>query len=133
MVVTPLLECVAYRFLFLSGTVGRNLKLRTHLSLVPLQRMPESKFYSTLIEYDIKFIVTLRKCGLHQFQSEILEDYPSFPTAISLLKPPGNFMYLRFYTSTKYEYYIRACSCVSYHSSNREKIFHNTGIARSLT
>jgi len=52
-VVTPLLECSAYRFFFLRLIIGRNLKLRTHLSPVPLQRMRESKFKSTIIAYDI--------------------------------------------------------------------------------
>jgi len=108
------------------------LKLTTHLSPEQLQRMRESKFYSTLIEYDILFIVTLRKCGLHQFQAEILEDYPSVSTLFSPLKPPGNFMYPTFYKSTKYSYCIRAYLCVSFESKNRQNIFPNTAIARSF-
>jgi hypothetical protein len=57
------------------------------------------------------------------FQAEILEDWLSIPTVISPLKPPGNFMCLKFYTSTKYKYCIRTYLCVSYDVQNKEIIF----------
>jgi hypothetical protein len=58
-----------------------------------------------------------------EFQAEILEDSPSISTVISPLRPPGNFMYLTFYTSTKYKYYIGAYLFVLYDFHNKEKIF----------
>jgi hypothetical protein len=61
-----------------------------------------------------------------------MEDCPSVPTVISPLRPPGNFMYLMFYTSAKYKYYIRAYLCVSYDFQNEENIIPYTAIARSL-
>jgi len=57
------------------------------------------------------------------FQDEILEDWRSIPTVISPLNPPGNFMWLKYFTYTKYKYYIRAYWWVSYDFQNKDKIF----------
>jgi len=42
---------------------------------------------------------------------------------ISPLNPPGNFMWLKYFTYTKYKYYIRAYWWVSYDFQNKDKIF----------
>jgi len=87
---------------------------------------------STVINYDIYFVVALRQSCLHQVQAVILEDCPSVLTVISLLKPRGNFMYRRFCTTKEYKYCIRAYLCVSYDSHDTKKIFPYTAIAGSL-
>jgi hypothetical protein len=51
-----------------------------------------------------------------------MEDCPSFPTVFIPLKPCGNFMYLTFYTSTKYKYCITTYLCVADDSQSKEKI-----------
>ena len=47
-------------------------------------------------------MLVLRKSDLHQFQAVIFEDFSSVQTVISPLRSRGNFMYLTFFTSTKY-------------------------------
>jgi len=69
--------------------------------------------------YGIYFVVTLRQFDLHQFQALILEECPSVPTVISPVWPRGNFMYLKFYTPTKYKYCIAVYLCVSYDYQNK--------------
>jgi hypothetical protein len=52
--------------------------------------------YSTVINYDICFIVAMRPSDLHQFQAVIHEACPSISTVICPSRPHGNFMYLKF-------------------------------------
>jgi len=131
-----------YFFLFLlygsshhasnSERTGRQkLNLTAHLLLVPSQKMRGGTplLKTNGIRY---FIVALRKSGLHQFRSVILEVFPSVPTVISPLNPRGDFMYHDVYTPKKCTYCITAYLCVSYDSQNREKIFPYTAIAGAL-
>ena len=57
--------------------------------------------------YRIRYLIycDTEKMWPAEFQAETMEDSPSVPTVISPLKPPGNFVYITFYTSTKYKYY----------------------------
>jgi hypothetical protein len=97
----------------------RNLKLAEHLYPVSSQRMCVEAYLCS--NYDTYFVVALRHSCLYQVQTVILEDCPSVPTVISPLKPRGNFMYRRFYTSKEYKYCITAYLCVSYESHNKKK------------
>ena len=126
LVVTSCLEFSAYRWFFLWGNILRKLKLTAQLHLVPSHERRGGKLQLHNIQLQYYFIATLRQSDLHQFQAVILEDCPSVPTGISPLRPRGNFMYLKFYTSTKYKYCITACLCVPYDYQNREKIFPYT-------
>jgi hypothetical protein len=55
----------------------------------------EVYLFSILMNYEVYFIVALRHSGQLQVQAV----FPSVPTAISHLKPCGNFMDHRFYKS----------------------------------
>jgi hypothetical protein len=86
-----------------------------------------------VINYDIFSILALGHSGLHLFQAVILEEFPSVPTVISPLKPRGNFMYVHdVFTAKYYKYYIIGYLCVSYDSSNKNKIFPYAAIAGSF-
>ena len=72
---------------FLCGNIRRTFNLTADLHLVPGRERVEVYIYSTTINYDIYFIVTLRKFGLHHFKLVIMEGFPFDSTVISPLKP----------------------------------------------
>ena len=103
LVVRPGLEFSAYWWFLPWQNIRQKLKLTAHLHLVPWQRMRGGISLLHSNNYGIYFVVTLKQFDLHQFQAITLEDFPSVPTVISLLRPRGNFMYRKFYTFTKYK------------------------------
>jgi hypothetical protein len=103
----PRMHCIPVVF-FVRRIICRNLRLIDHLSLVSSQRMLAgmSVLHSNRI-LNVSYRNTEKKWPA-AFQAEILEDWSSIPTLISFLKLPGNFIYLKFCTSTKHKYCIRA-------------------------
>jgi hypothetical protein len=126
MVVTPCLNCIAYQWFFVRRIICRNLKLIDHLSLASSQRMLAgmSVLHSNRIR-NVSYRNTEKKWPA-AFQAKILEDWSSIRTVISFLKLPENFIYLKFCTSKKYKYCIRAHLCVSYDFQNKKNFlpFH---------
>jgi hypothetical protein len=120
-----------YRWSFQRGTVCRMLKLLAHLQLAASQRMLGAILLPHF-NHQVYFIIALTHSGLHHFQPVILEDFSSVPTVINHLSPRGNFMYLKFYTSAKYTYFITVYLCVSYDTHNKEKMFPHPAKASSL-
>ena len=75
--VTPCQDFSTNRWPFLRGYIQLKFKLTADLHLVPDRECVEVYLNSTVINYDIYFIVALRQSDLHQFQAVILEDCPS--------------------------------------------------------
>jgi len=97
LVVRPGLEFSAYWWFLPWQNIRQKLNLTAYLLLVLWQRMRIGMSLLHSNNHGIYFVIKLRHFELHQFQAVILEDFPSVPTVISLLRPRGIFKYLKIF------------------------------------